>query len=112
MEIKKYLISSVFCFGIVFASQKAATFTSETVAQRLDIIKYKKIERSLLFNLFGQNSKTQCSEVCVNEFSCKSFHVDDGACVFGVAFGVTSFDEDGEEATPDGEQRIQAKSMQ
>ena len=37
--------------------------------------------------------------------------MDDGACVFGIISDVSAFNEDGEEAHPDGEQRIQAKSM-
>ena len=48
--------------------------------------------------------------MCLNEDSCESFYMDGGACVFGVSGDVTAFSE-GVNTDPDGEQRIQAKSM-
>ena len=109
MKFKLFFISFLLFLDIVFTSRKAANFVSEIVAQRSDIPRYKKIFRSSYFGLFGQNSRTQCSEVCLNEDSCESFYMDGGACVFGLNSGFPAFDE-GEPADPDGQQRIQAKS--
>ena len=111
MKARMMIISLLLSFGISFTAKKAAKFTSETVSERSDVIKYKKIGPSSYFGLFGLNSRTQCSEVCLNKDSCGSFHMDDGACVFGVSGDVTVFEEDGVGVDPDGEQRIQTKSM-
>ena len=111
MKTKTVFFTLFFLFNFAHAAKKAANFISETVAQRSDIITgYKKIGTSSYFGLFGRNSKTQCSEVCLNEDSCESFYMDGGACVFGVSGDVTAFSE-GVNTDPDGEQRIQAKSM-
>ena len=99
------------CFGNAFAAKKAAKFAMETVYQRSDIIEYKRIGPSLYFGFFGQSSKIQCAVMCLNIDSCESFHMDGGACVFGVSGDVTVFYEDGEEVDPEREQRIFTKSM-
>ena len=104
------IIGVLSLFGLAFAVRKAAAFIVETVSQRPDITKYIKIGTSSDFGLFGRNSKTQCSEVCINEGSCESFYIEDGACVFGVRGDVTGFAE-GEETAPDAGQKIYAKGM-
>ena len=91
------------------AARKAAKFVLESVDQRSDInVNFKRIGTSSYFGLFGRNSRTQCSEVCLNEDTCVSFYMEDGECVFGVSGDVTAF-EDGEETNPDPGQRIQSK---
>ena len=93
------------------AARKAAKFVLESVDQRSDInVNYKRIGTSSYFGLFGRNSRTQCSEVCLNEDSCESFYMEGGACVFGVSGDNTAFAE-GETANPNSEQRIQVIGM-
>ena len=110
MKIKLLFFGVFVIFDVAFAAKRAAKFVSEIVNDRTDITAYKKIGTSSYFGLFGRNSKTQCSEVCLNEDSCKSFHMDGEACVFGVRGDVTVFQE-GESANPNGNQRIQAKGI-
>ena len=97
-------------FGISNATIKTGKFSTETVGQRLDIAEYKKIGTSSYFGLRGRNSKFKCAEVCNKQDSCESFHLDGGACVFGVSGDNTAFRE-GERANPNSEQRIQVKGM-
>ena len=110
MKIKLLLFGVFVIFDVAFAAKRAAKFVSEIVNDRTDITAYKKIGRSSYFGLFGRNSRTQCSEVCLNEDSCESFYMDGEACVFGVSGDVTVFQE-GETANPNGNQRIQAKGV-
>ena len=110
MKFELLFLVVILGFGAAFSAKKAANFVSETVAQQTDIVKYKRIGTSSYFGLFGRNSRTQCSQVCLNEDSCESFYMDGGACVFGVSGDVIAFEE-GKEAIPDGEQIIQVKGI-
>ena len=98
------------CFGISFSTRKAAKFVSDTVGQTRDILGYKQIGTSSYFGLFGRNSKTQCSQACLNEDTCESFYMDGGECVFGVSGHSAAFVE-GQVVFPLDNQRIQAKGM-
>ena len=110
MKIKLLLFCVFVIFDVAFAAKRAAKFVSEIVNDRTDITAYKKIGRSSYFGLFGRNSKTQCSEVCLHEDSCESFYMDGEACVFGVSGDVTAF-EDGGDVSPATQQIIQAKGL-
>ena len=111
METKQIII--FLCFLAIFnktnAEKKAAKFVQETVAQQNTITGYKKIGTSSHFGLFGQNSKTQCSEVCLHEDDCRSVHMEGGACVFGVSGDVTAFHGEGVNTTPPQDQIIKTK---
>ena len=111
MNFTLFFVGLFLLFDASDAVNQWAEFVFETVGDRSDIISYKKIGTSSYFGLIGQSSKMQCSEICLNEDSCKSFHIDGGACVFGVSGNVTAFEREGENATPDTEQRIFAKRM-
>ena len=109
MKLTVFFMFIVSFYGIAYAARKAANYVSEAASQRPDISEYKKIGTSSFYGLFGTNSKTQCSEVCLNEDSCESFYMDGGACVFGVIGDVNAFSEEGEEAYPNGNHTIQVK---
>ena len=105
-----YLLVLFRIIDIAIGSRKSAKFISETVINRPDISKYRKIGTSSYFGLFGQNSKAKCTIVCLHENDCISVHMDGGACVFGASGDVTSF-KDGEEAHPVGGRKILVKRM-
>ena len=111
MKFTLVLVGVFLFFNFSYAANKAAKFVSEMVNNSSNITVYKKIGSNSYFGLSGQNSIIQCSDVCLNEDSCQSFHMDGGACVFGFSGDVTAFDESGEEVTPDGGQAINAKGM-
>ena len=108
MKLRLVLLSVFLIFKIAF-SRKSAKFVLETVSQRSDIAAFKKIGTSSYFGLFGRNSKTKCSVVCLNEDSCNSFYMDGEACVFGVNGDAHSYGE-GEPVFPEETLRIYAKS--
>ena len=110
MKFTLFIVSLLSCFGVSFSSRKAAKFVSETVAESSGTNTYKKIRRSSYFGLFGENSKSKCTIVCLHQDTCESVHMDGEACVFGVSDDVTAFEE-GEETNPYGNQRILSKSM-
>ena len=94
-KFKIFLLSNFVAFGTTFVYTKQARFVTETAANQTDAIGYKKIGTSSYFGLIGQNSKLQCSEVCLNEDGCESFYMDNGACVFGVRDDVNAFNAEG-----------------
>ena len=111
MKFILFIVGLLSCFGFSFSTRKAAKFVSETVEQRRDdILGYKKIGTSSYFGLFGRNSRTQCTQVCLNEDSCESFYMDGGECVFGISGDSAAFVE-GQVVFPPDEQRIQAKGI-
>ena len=110
MKFTLLFVGLLSCFDISISTRKAAKFVSDTVRLRPDILGYKKIGTSSYFGLFGQNSKTQCSQACLNEDTCESFYMDGGECVFGVSGESAAFVE-GQVVFPVDEQRIQAKGM-
>ena len=110
----KFVITCFLAFCLchtVFGVENKARFIAETVADQIDVVRFKKVATSLSFGLLGENSMVQCAIVCFNEDTCVSVHMDGGACVFGVTANVTAFDEDGEDTTPTQDQIVKAKSM-
>ena len=97
-------------FHTNFAAKRVVKFQSETVEQQTGEITYKSVESSSYFGLFGQNSRTQCSQVCMNEDSCHGFYMDGGACVFAVTDDVSNEIGHAPTVSPDSAQRLQAKS--
>ena len=76
-----YLLVLFRIIDIAIGSRKSAKFISETVINRPDISKYRKIGTISYFGLFGQNSKAKCTIVCLHENDCISVHMDGGARV-------------------------------
>ena len=93
-----------------FAAKRVVKFQSEIVDLETPAITYKIVATSSYFGLFGQNSQTQCSQVCINEDSCQGFYMDGGACVFAVTDDVSNEIGRAPTVTPDSAQRLQAKS--
>ena len=109
MKVKmlfSFILSLFFCTAL--GARKSAKFLPVTVAEISGIYQYKKMGTSSYFGLSGQNSKAKCAIVCLHEDECRSFYTDSGACVFGVTSDVTAF-KNGEEVTPDEDQKIQVK---
>ena len=67
MKIEVIFIALLLVLCFSFADRKAAKFIVETVAQRSDIIEYKKIGTSSFLELFGEISKAKCTIVCLRE---------------------------------------------
>ena len=93
-----------------FAAKRVVKFQSETVDPQTPGITYKIVATSSYFGLFGQNSRSQCSQVCMNEDSCQGFYMDGGSCVFAVTDDVSNEIGRAPTVTPDSAQRLQAKS--
>ena len=90
----------------VSANVKVAQFSTESVAEQLNELSFKRVGSSY-FGHGRRISKLQCAKVCMNEVNCKSVHVDGEACVFGV--DDVSALEEGELITPDPSQVLKLK---
>ena len=97
-------------FHTIFATKWVVKFHSETVDQQAEEITYKSVATSSYFGLCGQNSRTQCSQICMNEDGCQGFYMDDGSCVFAVTDDVIHEIRQQPTVTPDSTQTLQAKS--
>ena len=92
LMVRIFLITIIFLFKSITAETRAATFASVAYAsaEHSDLVFYK-IRSSLEFGLSLPNSIFQCSTICMNEDECRSFHVEEGACAFGVDRNRISF---------------------
>ena len=75
-------------------------FTSRPFAHQEYGLTYKKIE--------GRKSRMQWAALCSKHDACRSFYVDDGACVFGLSDDVTEF-ANGDDVTPADGQMLMTK---
>ena len=90
--IKILLITITFLIKSITTEARAATFTSVVYASaEYSDLEFYKIRSSTEFGLSLPNSIFQCSTICMNEDECRSFHLEEGACVFGVDRNRTSF---------------------
>ena len=87
------LLIFIICFIRSIAAQtQAATFTSVAYSGvDYSHLVFYKIRSSSEFGLSLPNSIFQCSTICMNEDECRSFHLEEGACVFRVDRNRTSF---------------------
>ena len=64
--------------------KRSANFYPKSSFDQEAGLTYILIEKSVSFGLLGENTLIQCMDVCMNHEACRSFYVNDGACVFGV----------------------------
>ena len=77
-------------------------YTSQPLTHQEYGLTYKKIE--------GRKSRLQWAALCSKYDACRSFYVDDGACVFGLSYNVTEF-ANGDDVTPADGQMLMTKRL-
>ena len=95
-------IATLLIFGRISTSTNSAIFKLGTMEDQPDWIhvSYKKLVKSLCLGLNGQSSKIQCMVVCMDDEYCYSFHLEGGACVFGVTDDVSEEISQGQTIVP------------
>ena len=99
----KFLLFVLFCgnFEITKASAVDQTkFSLKSVNEQTPGLTYKKV--------LGRKSSLQWAALCSKHDACRSFYVDDGACVFGLSDDVTEF-ANGDDVTPADGQMLMTK---
>ena len=104
-SIAMLVIIYVVCKRMGFSTIIKTKFSSESVAEQQNGIIYKRVSSTYFEQ--GQPNLVQCAFPCTDHNNCKSVHMNNGACVFGVD-DVTVFEE-GELVTPDPGQVLRVK---
>ena len=87
-----------------YASRRAAHFNPISVHEQEAGLSFKSLRSSSALGLTGHNTQIQCMVLCMDRHTCRSFYVDDGACVFGVRNDDVSDLHDGDDVTVDAHQ--------
>ena len=113
MPLKLILIFAIFSSYSLncFAVKRAAYFNPMTLNEQEDGLSFKSLRSSSALGLTGHNTQIQCMVLCMDRHTCRSFYVDDGACVFGVRNDDVSDLHDGDDVTVDASQVLQTKSI-
>ena len=100
--IKSLFLISCFIFALKYAESlpKRSVFKEKPMLEQVAGLKFKKI--------VGMRSKSECAIRCTKRDACRSFYVDDGACVFGLRDDVTEF-ANGDDVTPADRQILMTK---
>ena len=93
------------------ASRRAAHFNPMSLNEQEAGLSFKSLRSSSALGLTGHNTQIQCMVLCMDRHTCRSFYVDDGACVFGVRNDDVSDLHDGDDVTVDARQVLQTKSV-
>ena len=75
-------------------------YATKSIGEQRPGLVYKKI--------LGRKSSLQWAALCSKHDACRSFYVDDGACVFGLSDDVTEF-ANGDDVTPADGQMLKTK---
>ena len=75
-------------------------YSLKPLGSQISGLSYKKI--------LGRKSSLQWAALCSKHDACRSFYVDDGACVFGLSDDVTEF-ANGDDVTPADGQMLKTK---
>ena len=102
---KSFLLLTFCMVAIKFGEscQKRAKYTKKTLSQQVMGLTFRKIE--------GRKARAECAVRCSKYNACRSFYVDDGACVFGLRDDVTEF-ANGDGVTPVDGQMLMTKRKQ
>ena len=121
MRFRKYekmFLKLIFIFAIFnanfrrgYALKRAAYFNPLTLNEQEAGLSFKSLRSSSALGLTGHNTQIQCMVLCMDRHTCRSFYVDDGACVFGVRNDDVSDLHDGDDVTVDARQVLQTKSL-
>ena len=98
------IIFSCCIIAVIFGgcTKKRSFFHKRSLIEQEAGLKYKKIE--------GKRTSIECTTLCSDYNGCRSFYVDDGACVFGLRDDVTEF-ANGDDVTPADGQMLMTKRM-
>ena len=101
----KYIVALWLFFtcthNTIIAQDVRSSYFEETILTEQDQdLNFKKID--------GRKSKLQWAALCSKHDACRSFYVDDGACVFGLSDDVTEF-ANGDDVTPADGQMLMTK---
>ena len=98
----KYMTSLWICLQFLIQQTVGIEnkFSLRALSQQEDGLVFKKIE--------GRKGKLQWAALCSKHDACKSFYLDDGACVFGLSDDVTEF-ANGDDVTPADGQMLMTK---
>ena len=105
-SILMLVIIHVVCKRIGFSTMIQTKFSPESAAEQQNITTYKRVSSTYDFEQ-GQPNLVQCAFPCTDHNNCKSVHINNEACVFGVD-DVTAFEE-GELVTPEPGQVLRVK---